>query len=94
MLRIALASPPVSGSIEKALPWVEKYIAEAAAKGADILCFPEAYVPGLRGADFSVDAHDPAGLREAGQHRMSKYLYFLNGEIYFKRPENRVEEVK
>lgn len=79
MLRLALASPPVSGSIEKALPWVEKYIAEAAAKGADILCFPEAYVPGLRGADFSVDAHDPAGLREArdricqmaGEHKIS-----------------------
>ena len=65
MLRIALASPPVSGSADAAMPWVERFIAEAAAGGADIVCFPECYVPGLRGQDFAVEAHDPARLAEA-----------------------------
>ena len=41
MFRIALASPPVSGSVDAAMPWVERFIAEAAEGGADIVCFPE-----------------------------------------------------
>ena len=65
MLRIALASPPVSGSVDAAMPWVERFIAEAAAGGADIVCFPECYVPGLRGQDFAVEAHDPVRLAKA-----------------------------
>ena len=56
MLRIALASPPVSGSVHAAMPWVERFIAEAADGEADIVCFPECYIPGLRGQDFSVEA--------------------------------------
>ncbi len=65
MLRVALASPPVAGAIEPALSWVEAYTAEAASKGADIVCFPETYVPGLRGWDFEVAPHDQAGLHRA-----------------------------
>ena len=64
MFRIALASPPVSGSVDAAMPWVERFIAEAAEGGADIVCFPECYVPGLRGQDFAVEAHDPVRLAE------------------------------
>ena len=58
MLRIALASPPVSGSVDTAMPWVERFIAEAADGEADIVCFPECYIPGLRGQDFAVEAHE------------------------------------
>ena len=65
MLRIALASPPVSGSIDAAMPWVERFVAEAADGEADIVCFPECFVPGLRGQDFAVEAHDPARLAAA-----------------------------
>ena len=65
MFRIALASPPVAGSIEHALSWVERYIAEAAHKNADVVCFPEAYIPGLRGQSFDVEDHDPVRLLEA-----------------------------
>ena len=65
MLRIALASPPVSGSVDAAMPWVERFIAEAADTEADIVCFPECYIPGLRGQDFAVEAHDPARLATA-----------------------------
>jgi 5-aminopentanamidase len=65
MLKIALASPPVAGSIDRALPWVAKFIGQAAEQRADIVCFPESYIPGLRGQGFHVEAHDPAGLRDA-----------------------------
>ena len=65
MLRVALASPPVAGSIEVALTWVERFIGEAAAEYADIVCFPEACIPGLREQDFPVEDHDSAGLRQA-----------------------------
>ena len=65
MLRLALASPPVAGTIEQALPWVERFIGESAARNADVVCFPETYIPGLRGMDFEVEPHDPAKLSEA-----------------------------
>jgi len=64
-LRIALASPPLVGSIDGALPWVERFVAEAAAGGADIVCFPETCIPGIRGQEFAIDDHDPEGLRAA-----------------------------
>ena len=36
MLRIAFASPPLSGSVDTAMSWVERFIAEAVEGGADI----------------------------------------------------------
>jgi len=61
-LKIALASPPLVGSIEGSLPWVEQFVAEAATGGADIVCFPETCIPGIRGQEFAIDDHDPEGL--------------------------------
>ena len=65
MLTIALAQPPAVGRIEDGLPWAERLIAEAARGKADIICFPETFLPGLRGMDFEVEAHDPAKLHLA-----------------------------
>lgn len=65
MLSLALASPPYSGTIDRALPCVERYIQEAALADADIVCFPECFIPGLRGPELTVQDHDPAGLRAA-----------------------------
>lgn len=65
MLRLALASPPVAGTFEGALAQVERFIGEAANRKADVVCFPEAYIPGLRGQDFPVEDHDPVALRDA-----------------------------
>ncbi|MEQ8654551.1 MAG: carbon-nitrogen hydrolase family protein [Kiloniellales bacterium] len=65
MLRIALASPPFAGTLASALPQVERYLGEAAAQQADIVCFPECYLPGLRVPGLAVEPHDPAGLEEA-----------------------------
>lgn len=57
---IALASPRIATSVDDALRRIEQSIAEAAARGAEIVCFPEAYLPGLRGLDFEVPPFDRA----------------------------------
>jgi predicted amidohydrolase len=57
---IGLASPRVATSLEDGLSRVDRLLAEGAAQGAEIVCFPEAYLPGLRGQDFDVVPFDPA----------------------------------
>ena len=49
---VALASPRVASSLEEGLEKVRWSLSEAASRGARIVCFPEAYLPGLRGQDF------------------------------------------
>jgi predicted amidohydrolase len=51
---IALASPAVAATLDEGLDKVERFLSEASAQGAQIVCFPEAYLPGLRGQDFEV----------------------------------------
>jgi N-carbamoylputrescine amidase len=51
---IALASPAVATSLDDGLGRIERFLSEASAQGARIVCFPEAYIPGLRGQDFAV----------------------------------------
>lgn len=51
---IALASPQPAASLSDGLEKVKQLIAQAASQGAEIVCFPEAYLPGLRGMDFIV----------------------------------------
>ena len=53
-LTIALASPRVASSLEDGLGKVKRLVAESAAAEAKLVCFPEAYLPGLRGQDFEV----------------------------------------
>lgn len=53
-MKIALASPRVAATVDEALERVRGAIGEAAARGAAVVCFPEAYLPGLRGLDFPV----------------------------------------
>ena len=55
---IALASPRVASSLEDGLDKTRRLMSEASAQGAEIVCFPEAYLPGLRGQDFDVWAFD------------------------------------
>lgn len=57
---IALASPGIATSVRDGLDRIEHAIADAAARGAEIVCFPEAYLPGLRGLDFEVPPFDAA----------------------------------
>jgi len=51
---IALASPRVASGLDDGLGRIERLVSEAAAQEAAIVCFPEAYLPGLRGQDFEV----------------------------------------
>ena len=60
-MNIALASPRVASSLDDGLDRVERCMADASAQGAVIVCFPEAYLPGLRGQDFEVGPFDAAG---------------------------------
>ena len=53
-MKIGLASPRVATSIDDGLDRVRRLMADAASRGAELVCFPEAYVPGLRGLDFDV----------------------------------------
>jgi predicted amidohydrolase len=57
---IALASPRVASTLDEGLEKVKRLLSEASARGAEIVCFPEAYLPGLRGQDFEVYPFDPA----------------------------------
>jgi len=63
-MTIALASPSVAATLEEGLEHVRTALAEAAERGARVVCFPEAYLPGLRGLDFPVP---PFGEREQAQ---------------------------
>lgn len=51
---IALASPRVASSLDDGLDKVKACVAEASARGAAVVCFPEAYLPGLRGVGIDV----------------------------------------
>ena len=58
---VALATPRIAQSLDEGLEKIDRMLSEASAKGAEIICFPEAYLPGLRGQDFEVfefDRHD------------------------------------
>lgn len=57
-LVVALASPRVASSLEDGLARISKLQSDASTQGAEIVCFPEAYLPGLRGQDFEVFAFD------------------------------------
>src|SRR3954471_15588309 len=57
-LRIGLAAARNAPTVEERLETVERFLAEAAEKDVAIVCFPEAYIPGLRGFDFPVPPHD------------------------------------
>src|SRR5438045_9739196 len=51
---IALASPCIAATLDQGLDKIKRFLAEASAQGAEIVCFPEAWLPGLRGQDFEV----------------------------------------
>ena len=57
---IALASPCIASTLDEGLDKIKRCLSEASAQGAEIVCFPEAYLPGLRGQDFEVFPFDQA----------------------------------
>jgi predicted amidohydrolase len=65
-LRIGLAAVRNAPSVEERLQTVERFLVDAAARDVAIVCFPETYIPGLRGMDFPVPPPD--------QHRQQAAL--------------------
>ena len=57
-LRIGLATPRFPTSPDEAVRRAGDFLAEAADARCDVVCFPECYVPGMRGQDFPVSAPD------------------------------------
>lgn len=57
---IGLASPGVAATLDDGLDKIRRLLSDASARGAEIVCFPEAYLPGLRGQDFDVPPFDRA----------------------------------
>ncbi len=64
---IALASPRVATTLDEGLDKIKWLLSEASAQGAEIVCFPEAYLPGLRGQDFEVLPWDQTQQEQALQ---------------------------
>lgn len=63
--RIALANLRFPATPEDSVVMAEKAIAEAAADRAEIVCFPECFVPGYRAPGKSIPPPDPAFLDRA-----------------------------
>jgi predicted amidohydrolase len=59
-LRVGLAQVRNAATVEERLETFDRMLAEAAAQEVAIVCFPEAYIPGLRGQDFPVPPPDQA----------------------------------
>ena len=64
-MKIALASPPYPKSIADGLYWVEKLIKDAVTEQAEIICFPESYIPGYPGLGFVPEERTPQNMQSA-----------------------------
>ncbi len=66
-LRIGLAAARNAATVAERLETVDRFLGEAAARDVAIVCFPEAYIPGLRGFDFPVPDPDQRRQEDALQ---------------------------
>ncbi|MGD9892423.1 MAG: carbon-nitrogen hydrolase family protein [Dehalococcoidia bacterium] len=64
-LRIGLAAVRNAPSVDDRLQTLDRCLGEAAAQDVAIVCFPETYLPGLRGLDFPVPPPDQHRQRAA-----------------------------
>jgi predicted amidohydrolase len=64
-LRIGLAAARNAPSVPERLETAQCFMEEAAAQNVAIVCFPEAYIPGLRGFDFPVPPPDQCRQQDA-----------------------------
>jgi predicted amidohydrolase len=63
--RIALANIRFPKTPDESVTLAEQAIAQASIKGADLICFPECFIPGYRGMGKSVPRPDPKFLERA-----------------------------
>jgi predicted amidohydrolase len=64
-MRIALATPPMPGSIDDCIHWIGKLTEEASRQQASIICFPESYIPGYPLLQFDQAQRSPEKLKAA-----------------------------
>jgi predicted amidohydrolase len=64
-MKIAIATPPFPKSIADGLMQVEKLVKEAAAQQAEIICFPESYIPGYPMPEYSIEEGSPEKMEAA-----------------------------
>lgn len=64
-MKIALASPPIPKSIAEGLVQLNKWVEEASKAGAEIICFPESYLPGYPGMPYAAADRSPERLEAA-----------------------------
>lgn len=64
-MKVAVASPPYPASLNEALQHVERMIKNAAQQKAELICFPESYLPGYPGEEFSPEKCTDEQLKEA-----------------------------
>jgi predicted amidohydrolase len=57
-LRVGLAAARNVPTVEQRLQIVDRFLLDAAAQDVAIVCFPETYIPGLRGMNFPVPPPD------------------------------------
>lgn len=65
IVRIALANLRYAASPEESVALAQQAIAQAGVESADVVCFPECYVPGYRGLGKQPPPPDPAFLERA-----------------------------
>src|SRR4051812_18989251 len=65
IVRIALANLRIPSTPDESVDLCTAAIAEAGRRGAQIICFPECYVPGYRWPGIDRPAPDPAFLDNA-----------------------------
>lgn len=64
-MKIALASPPFPASVKESLYQVEELVKDAARQHAEIICFPESYLPGYPLIEYKVEKPAAAELQLA-----------------------------
>lgn len=64
-MKVALASPPIPTSLQMGLFWLENLTEQAADAQADIICFPESYLPGYPGMGYAPEDQSPESLQLA-----------------------------
>jgi predicted amidohydrolase len=64
-MKIAIASPPYPKSIQDGLFWIEKFVTDASEQQAEIICFPESYIPGYPGLNLISEKATPENLQAA-----------------------------
>jgi 5-aminopentanamidase len=92
-MKIALASAPFPSSVQDGLYWIERLVKEAMEKKAEIICFPESYIPGYPGMAIKPEAMDAEKLQAAldtVRHIAVQYNLAVIMPMDWHRPEGLV----